>query len=90
MRQLKLICLLALSLALASCEKVSLDELLSKEPPTSQPSSTGNASLSIHIGGIADANYQDATAKGTRAIEAMYVQNLLYLFTTKKVKEYTR
>lgn len=69
MRQLKLICLLALSLALASCEKVSLDELLSKEPPTTEPSSTGNASLSIHIGGIADANYQDATAKGTRAIE---------------------
>ena len=69
MRQLKLICLLALSLALASCEKVSLDELLSKEPPTSQPSSDGNASLSIHIGGIADANYKDAAAKGTRAIE---------------------
>lgn len=69
MRQLKLICLLALSLALASCEKVSLDELLSKEPPTSQPSSDGNASLSIHIGGIADANYADAAAKGTRAIE---------------------
>ena len=69
MRQLKLICLLALSLALASCEKVSLDELLSKEPPTSQPSSDGNASLSIHIGGIADANYQNAAAKGTRAIE---------------------
>lgn len=69
MRQLKLICLLALSLALASCEKVSLDELLSKEPPTTEPSSTGNASLSIHIGGIADANYADAAAKGTRAIE---------------------
>lgn len=69
MRQLKLICLLALSLALASCEKVSLDELLSKEPPTTEPSSTGNASLSIHIGGIADANYADAGAKGTRAIE---------------------
>lgn len=69
MKHIKLISLLALSLALASCEKVSLDELLSKEPPTSQPSSTGNASLSIHIGGIADANYQDATAKGTRAIE---------------------
>lgn len=68
MRQLKLICLLALSLALASCEKVSLDELLSKEPPTTEPSSTGNASLSIHIGGIADANYADAAAKGTRAI----------------------
>lgn len=60
---------MALSLALASCEKVSLDELLSKEPPTSQPSSDGNASLSIHIGGIADANYEDAAAKGTRAIE---------------------
>ena len=60
---------MALSLALASCEKVSLDELLSKEPPTSQPSSDGNASLSIHIGGIADANYKDAAAKGTRAIE---------------------
>ena len=69
MKHIKLIGLLALSMALASCEKVSLDELLSKEPPTSQPSSTGNASLSIHIGGIADANYQDATAKGTRAIE---------------------
>ena len=69
MRQLKLICLLALSLALASCEKVSLDELLSKEPPTTEPSSTGNASLSIHIGGIDDANYADAAAKGTRAIE---------------------
>ena len=69
MKYLKLSCLLALSLTLVSCEKVSLDELLSKEPPTSQPSSTGNASLSIHIGGIADANYQDATAKGTRAIE---------------------
>ena len=69
MRQLKLICLLALSLALASCEKVSLDELLSKEPPTTEPSSTGNASLSIHIGGIADANYADAAAKCTRAIE---------------------
>lgn len=69
MKHIKLISLLALSMALASCEKVSLDELLSKEPPTSQPSSTGNASLSIHIGGIADANYQDATAKGTRAIE---------------------
>ena len=60
---------MALSLALASCEKVSLDELLSKEPPTTEPSSTGNASLSIHIGGIADANYADAAAKGTRAIE---------------------
>ena len=69
MKHIKLIGLLALSMAMASCEKVSLDELLSKEPPTSQPSSTGNASLSIHIGGIADANYQDATAKGTRAIE---------------------
>lgn len=69
MKYLKLSCLLALSLALASCEKVSLDELLSKEPPTSQPSSDGNANLSIHIGGIADANYQDAAAKGTRAIE---------------------
>lgn len=60
---------MALSMALASCEKVSLDELLSKEPPTTEPSSTGNASLSIHIGGIADANYADAAAKGTRAIE---------------------
>ena len=69
MKHIKLIGLLALSMALASCEKVSLDELLSKEPPTTEPSSTGNASLSIHIGGIADANYQDATAKGTRAIE---------------------
>ena len=69
MKHLKVICLLALSIALASCEKVSLDELLSKEPPTSQPSSTGNASLSIHIDGIADANYNNAAAKGTRAIE---------------------
>ena len=42
MKHIKLIGLLALSMALASCEKVSLDELLSKEPPTSQPSSTGN------------------------------------------------
>ena len=69
MKYLKLSCLLALSLALVSCEKVSLDELLSKEPPTTQPSSNDNASLSIHIGGIADANYKDASAKGTRAIE---------------------
>ena len=69
MKHIKLIGLLALSMALASCEKVSLDELLSKEPPTTEPSSTGNASLSIHIGGIADANYADAAAKGTRAIE---------------------
>lgn len=69
MKYLKLSCLLALSLALVSCEKVSLDELLSKEPPTTQPSSNDNVSLSIHIGGIADANYKDASAKGTRAIE---------------------
>lgn len=69
MKHIKLIGLLALSMALASCEKVSLDELLSKEPPTTEPSSTGNASLSIHIGGIADANYADAAAKSTRAIE---------------------
>ena len=64
---------MALSLALASCEKVSLDELLSKEPPTSQPSSDGNASLSIHIGGIADANYQNAAAKGTRGLSGNLV-----------------
>ena len=40
MKHIKLIGLLALSMALASCEKVSLDELLSKEPPTSHLTSS--------------------------------------------------
>lgn len=83
MKYLKLSCLLALSLALVSCEKVSLDDLLGKDPTTSQPA-TGNANLNIHIGGIENVNYNSA-AKGTRAIEP--VKNVCSKLTISLYRE---
>lgn len=83
MKHLKLSCLLALSLALVSCEKVSLDDLLGKDPTTNQPA-TGNANLTIHIGGIENVSYNSA-AKATRAIEP--VKNVCSKLTISLYRE---
>ena len=64
--------LLLLFVFLASCEKITLNDEPGKNPSGSQQS--GNACISIHIGGVGNTEYNNSETKCTRAIEP--VQNV--------------